>query len=52
MIALPLSLEALTFRMPDNGDDLIGEPFVVRSRYEDTMAVYAELFGFTHCREV
>jgi L,D-transpeptidase ErfK/SrfK len=38
--------QALTFRMPPEGEDVIGEVFKIKTeRYEDTMNVYAERYG-------
>ncbi len=39
------SAHALTFRLPEKGDDLVGDLLVVETRYEDTFAMLARVYG-------
>ncbi len=42
---LPASLQALTFRLPDNGDSVVGDNPTLRTQYEDTFVAIGRIYG-------
>lgn len=44
-LALPASLQALTFRLPENNDSVVGDNLIMRTRYEDTFVAIGRVYG-------
>lgn len=44
-LGLPTSLQALTFRLPDNNDSVVGDNLTINTRYEDTFAAIGRVYG-------
>ena len=42
---LPASLHALTFRLPENGDSVVGDNMTLKTKYEDTFVAIGRIYG-------
>jgi len=46
LVVTTASVQALSFSLPEDGSDVVGEVFTVRTRnYDDTLHLYAEAYG-------
>lgn len=44
-LAVPLSLQALTFRLPGNGDNVVGDNMTMTTSYDDTFVAIGRVYG-------